>query len=521
MTAFRDALLATGFDPAHVKLLHDNQPARFLPEKTKILAELALLLDGLDPADTVVVALSGHGVHFKGDKTGYFCPVDAALDKKETLIPFDGDGGLFTVLKACKAKRKLLIVNACRNDPATDTAMAATKVKLDDEYPEEVPEGIAAIYSCQKGQKSYYDPDRKRGIFFDHVVRAWRGEYTDGPPTLEAFFSKVKTKTKADADGTFQAAQVPEIKRVITGGGEWLLGTAVAAVARGEPKPGDAIDIEMAAGVKMRFCWVPAGEFWMGAADGEADASEDEKPQRRLRITKGFWLGKHEVTQAEYEAVAGKNPSYFGPDGGGKEKLKGLTEGRIKRLPVETVSWDEAKAFFKKANAGVKVPKGYEKYALDLPTEAQWEYACRGEAKGTAKTTPFQWGGTLNGAEANCNGNFPYGGAGKGDYVGRTTPVGTYAKASPHTWGLADMHGNVWEWCEDYYGAYKDIEAKSDKDGWLHDPFQKTKQSEERRVVRGGSWSDVAWACRAAHRRKSAPDRLYYSVGFRASFRLD
>ena len=161
----------------------------------------------------------------------------------------------------------------------------------------------------------------------------------------------------------------------------------------------------------------------------------------------------------------------------------------MKRLPVETVSWDDAQAFFKKANAGLKTkPVGFDKYTLTLPTEAQWEYACRGQSKGKAKTTPFSWGGTLNGTEANCNGNFPYGGAATGAYLERTAPVGTYANLTPHTWSLSDMHGGVWEWCQDYYGEYKDIEVKSDKDGAVLDPFPSAKQSEEPRVVRGGSW---------------------------------
>ena len=212
---FRQALLETGFEADHVKSLHDKQERRLLPEKKKILTEFDILLDGLKPEDTVVVALSGHGVHFKKDATGYFCPLDADLKDKTTLIPFEGKDGLFDRLKACKAKRKLMIVNACRNDPTSDRAQAAEKIDLDDAAPEAVPEGIAAIYSCKPGQKSYYDPKKQAGIFFDHVTKAWRGEYAKGQDhtTIEDFFREVGLRTKADVDKVYGEAQVPEVKR--------------------------------------------------------------------------------------------------------------------------------------------------------------------------------------------------------------------------------------------------------------------------------------------------------------------
>ncbi len=212
---FRQALLETGFEADHIKMLHDKQGIRFLPEKKKILKEFATLLNGLKPEDTMIVALSGHGVHFKDDPTGFFCPLDADLKDKTTLIPFEGKEGLFDQLKACKAKRKLMIVNACRNDPSSNRALAAEKIDLDDAAPEIVPEGVAAIYSCRAGQKSYYDPKKQAGIFFDHVTRAWRGEYAKGEQrsTIEDFFREVSTRTKADADTAFGEAQVPEVKR--------------------------------------------------------------------------------------------------------------------------------------------------------------------------------------------------------------------------------------------------------------------------------------------------------------------
>ena len=226
VSGFADSLLATGVASENIKLLHDKRTdnsGRFLPEKDKILKELKLLIASIDRQDTLIVALSGHGVHFVGDKIGYFCPRDARLSDRKSLLPMEGDGGLYTILKDCPATRKLLLVNACRNDPASDVAQAAKMVNLDDLDTDNVPEGIVALYSCRQGQESYYDPDRKLGIFFDHVNQAWLGKYqtTAEPLTLDMFFEQVKSRTKADADRLYEKPQIPIPKREFSG--EWIV----------------------------------------------------------------------------------------------------------------------------------------------------------------------------------------------------------------------------------------------------------------------------------------------------------
>ncbi len=227
---FRKALLATGFDEDHVVMLHDDMPqTRYRPVKAHILYELEALLDGMNPEDTLVVALSGHGVHFKGEPTGYFCPSDAVVANKSSLIAMEGKGSLFEMLRACKARQKLLIVNACRNDPTLDIAQAANRMPLDDAEPEEVPEGIAAIYSCKPGQKSYYDPDRKISFFYDHLIRAWKGEYSPGAERLdlEEVLRKVVEQTRLDVNRTLQVKQVPVVRREYRG--EWIVAVHKAA----------------------------------------------------------------------------------------------------------------------------------------------------------------------------------------------------------------------------------------------------------------------------------------------------
>jgi formylglycine-generating enzyme required for sulfatase activity len=208
----------------------------------------------------------------------------------------------------------------------------------------------------------------------------------------------------------------------------------------------------------MKMLWCPPGEFLMG--------SPEDENQVQVQISKGFWMARTPVTQGQWQAQMGNNPSHF----------KGS-----KDLPVEKVSWNEAVEFCDKLNAQESLPSGY-RYAL--PTEAQWEYACR-----AGTTMPFHFGSTLNGTEANCNGNYPYGTGIKGPYLERTTVVGSY---HPNAWGLYDMHGNVWEWCENMYDA-----------------------SGSYRVLRGGSWLSGASYAAAGYRPGRDPGDRRHHIGFR------
>ena len=201
----------------------------------------------------------------------------------------------------------------------------------------------------------------------------------------------------------------------------------------------------------------------------------DNETQHRVRLTKGFWLGKYPVTQRQWKSVLGGNPSYF----------KGYD------LPVETVSWDDCQEFIKKVNAALGC-------GARLPTEAEWEYACR-----AGTTTAYSWGNALNGDRANCNGNYPCEATRKGPYIKKTTPVDKYG-ANP--WGLCDMHGNVFEWCADWFGDYS---------GDAIDPTGQAAGG--RRVLRGGCWYSHTRYCRSADRYCNFPDLRNYSYGFRLS----
>ncbi len=182
-------------------------------------------------------------------------------------------------------------------------------------------------------------------------------------------------------------------------------------------------------------------------------------------------------------------------------------------FPVENVSWDEAKEFCDRLSEKFR-GRGL---LFRLPTEAEWEYACRGGVS-EKDSLPFHFRaaptGSLSSSQANFNGKFPYGDGKEGDSLGRTTTVMSYGEKSANHFGLYDMHGNVWEWCLDYYGPYSKLKTNKK-------PIQDEKQGEGNRVLRGGSWSSYARNCRAACRYWFAPGHHYDGVGFRVCFRLD
>ena len=254
-----------------------------------------------------------------------------------------------------------------------------------------------------------------------------------------------------------------------------LLVLAGALVGYGQPRPdaGAKEDagpgpkktrfIDLGGGVKMEFVSIPPGSFLMGSEKGRPD----ERPVTKVTITKAFHLGKYEVTQEQWQAVMGNNPSFY----------KGAN------LPVEQVNWNDCQSFVAKLKD--KVSGG----EFSLPTEAQWEYACRA---GTSTEYSFGDGDANLGEYAWFTGNSNR----------QTHPVGE-KKANP--WGLYDIHGNVWEWCQDWYGPYASAEV-SDPTG---------ASSGSSRVIRGGSWSHSSRDLWSSFRLKFAPDFRFRSIGVR------
>lgn len=231
-------------------------------------------------------------------------------------------------------------------------------------------------------------------------------------------------------------------------------------------------------GVQQRFRWCEPGSFTMGAPESERvkNALGTSETQHEVSLSEGFWIADTTVTQVLWKAVMGENPSQF----------KG--ESR----PVEQVSWEGAQGFIGKMNDMKPELK------LQLPTEAQWEYACR-----AGSTTPFCWGEQINSELVNFNGESSSLNNGKkGEYRERTVDVESFYQ---NDWGLWQTHGNVYEWCQDWFGDYPN--------GSITDP--QGPETGSLRVLRGGSWMDIEESCRSAFRGNGEPNEHFEVVGFR------
>jgi formylglycine-generating enzyme required for sulfatase activity/tRNA A-37 threonylcarbamoyl transferase component Bud32 len=227
-------------------------------------------------------------------------------------------------------------------------------------------------------------------------------------------------------------------------------------------------------GVKLEMVEIPAGTFYMGSPENEKGRYDSESPQHQVTVP-SFFVGKYPLTQAQYQAIMGNNPAYF----------KGNNR------PVECVSWDDGVAFCEKLSQ--KTGKNYK-----LPSEAQWEYACR-----AGTTTPFYFGESITPDLVNYNGNYAYAAAPKGQYRKQTTDVGTFP---PNAFGLYDMHGNVWEWCEDDWN-----------ENYINAPINGSAliSRSKRKLVRGGSWYGNPVHCRSAYRDHNILGLNNYAIGFR------
>ena len=242
----------------------------------------------------------------------------------------------------------------------------------------------------------------------------------------------------------------------------------------GEDEFGLYLDLDFQ-NVIQRFRWIAPGSFLMGSPESEPERDVDET-QHQVILTQGFWFADSTCNQALWVAVMGNNPTYF------QDSLD---------YPVEQVSWDEVQAMIRQLNA--LIPD----LQARLPTEAEWEYACR-----AGTTTPFSFGETITPEQVNYDGNYPYAGTEKGLARRKTVPV---KSLPPNPWGLYEMHGNVWEWCSDWYGVYPTT-AVTDPLGPAAGEF---------RVLRGGSLNSYAGRSRSAIRFRHGPGLRYFSIGFR------
>ena len=393
------------------------------------------------------------------------------LVPKENLVCQQAQGGSMVAMRSCSTRQLSHEVPKLEHGLYTAAMLDVLQEHVDNgqniSFDAALSDAVAvrmAILAAQHGISGRQDPEFvKSGLALPSV---WPLNPRNGSPSQ----TMVRPLPKVEAPNVILAQSVANSS---------------------EPKPGDEMTITLPGGVPMAFCWCPAttseawkkisgGDdfFWMGSPLSEHCCGMTTEKRHHVTLTKGFWMGKYEVTQQQWECVMGNNPSCFkGP-----------------RRPVNKVSWIDCQLFISKLNQEGILSRDYE---FSLPTEAQWEYSCR-----AGTTTAYSFGSTLNGDKATCNGEHPYGTNTKGCYPDGTTPVGSYA---PNSWGIFDMHGNVEEWCADWF--------EERYGGDAIDPVGPT--SGTFRIMRGGSWCSFADGCRSASRSWLRPEAGGHLTGFR------
>jgi formylglycine-generating enzyme required for sulfatase activity len=495
----------------------------------------------------VLVAMSGHGVEVESRDDrgnlvaeGCFCPVDTVVrivkDAKGRVIP--GDNGqpltepdpeslvklteLMSALKVAKASNRVVLADCCRTVPnkAKGRSFGANFKATD------LPENTALLFGCSPNEQAFEHKDWGHGAFTKCLLEELRDLSASGDVTTGVLADRLKKK-------------VPQLV------------ASVSPRDRQTPKVfnTDTVDLQLTPSIPslpkeivsqstgMKLVLIPSGTFLMGSSAADvkaamqADANfketdtKDEQPQHTVKISRPFYMGVYEVTQGEYEKVMGTNPSSFSKTGSSSSTVSGMDTSKF---PVERVSWYDAAEFCNKLSeqdglpayytltnvtrddgsiksATVSVasrsasalgPSGYR-----LPTEAEWEYACRG---GALTSTLWHTGNTL--ASLNEAGWWGAYATPAGNSEKRTNRVGQKAK---NGFGLYDMHGNVYEWCFDVY----DESAYGKRSGTTSDPVSTS--GSEYRVLRGGSWDYYAMYSRSAFRFWNSPVVRNYYFGFR------
>jgi formylglycine-generating enzyme required for sulfatase activity len=453
----------------------DNHDA--WPIVENVQTALDTLLANRNPADTVLFAFSGHCVQFKDEKEVYLCTLDAKLTRRETLLPLSR---VYEQMKSCRAGTRVCLFDICRKDSVEDQKVRALVEALPAPQKLTPPEGVMVLFSTAMGQMSEENDDLRAGVFMHFLLEGLRGPAAnkDEVVTLESATRYTRARLAKHVENLiFLPPHEPELLGKSPRDGTPLLTT--------KRNPEEFVNT-----IGMRFRRIPAGKFFMGSPLGE-EARAEEQFQHEVEIKRPFYLAVFETTQAQYEHIMGEKPSRYGQPG-----LEHL-------FPVERVTWEDATRFCDQLSRRTEEKRAGRRYRL--PTEAEWEYACRaGDSK--KESAPFYFAKptfSLGEGQAGFDGN-PYGGGKKGKLQLETRTVGSF---QPNAFGLYDMHGNVSEWCSDWYskGYYADspgVNPVGPKEG-------------EVRVIRGGSWYSTGTECRAARRGSGKPDVKNDEIGFR------
>jgi formylglycine-generating enzyme required for sulfatase activity len=514
---------------------------------------LDLVLKGREASDLVLLGFAGHGVQMplvdgegkpvvdgRGKALGdaYFCPVNAVFGKGESMVSLtrlferlDREGGI-----------NLMLVDACRDNPDPDRSLGGRVRSLSgDELNGRLPGNSAILFSCSSGQRSLETPKAGggHGVFIHHVIEGLKGQAAD-PATGEVGWDDLVSYVRKNVN-TRAKEWEPELGKYADKYDKGrlqdphqisnMVATPILArvdlarrpipVAVDRKPTGTITDLnkgQFTNSIGMKFAPIPGGEFLMGSPESDKDASDDEKPQHRVRISP-FQMQITEVTRGQFRRFVDETnyrleserdgKGGYGIDAAGEWKKDPLYSwlnpgfSQAEDHPVVNVSWNDAVAFATWLSQ--KEGKTYR-----LPTEAEWEYGCRGRT-----TTRYQHGDDTDGlvavgnvADASARSKFPdwaHTLAGN-DGVVYTSAVGQYRA---NGFGLYDMHGNVWEWCSD---GYKDTYYKESP---VADPPGLLQASD--RVYRGGGWSNNPRSCRSACRIGFTPEYRFNFLGFRLS----
>jgi formylglycine-generating enzyme required for sulfatase activity len=514
-------LVDAGYRPEHVRVLTRekgaNDDPRFLPMRDNILQEFRLLVNDRKPSDSLLIALVGHGLTRKVEvktqdgggngngaerSVGFFCPMNADIRDTKSLISLDD---LYAALDQSKAGVKVMLVDACRDNPTegnTGTIPFA---------PVPVPPSVAALFSCDDGEVAWEDNDLGggHGVFFHYVIEGLKGDADanhDGKVSLLELTEYTQDKVPDFVSQRRGRRQMPV-----------LLGRAGRVTLLDMRRSPPARLITNSIGVKLKL--IPSGQFLMGSAPGDSDkdALDDEKPWHWVRINNPFYLGVTEVTRgqfrrfvdgADYRTEAERDgKGGYGLNEEGKwvqaPKFTWLNPGfgQTDEHPVVNVSWNDAIAFCAWLNR-------VEGHTYRLPTEAEWEYACRAGTTtkyvgGDDPETLATYGNVADGTAKEKHPEWTTITARHG-YI-YTSPVGQFWS---NAFGLYDMHGNAWEWCSDRYAP--DYYKRSPVD----DPQGDAEASA--RGCRGGGWFNrFPRLCGSASRSSAPPAHRDSAIGFR------
>ncbi len=479
-----------GFAEDHIYLMTDDaKDSKYRTTKTNINQQIDGITRMAGENDVLLLGFSGHGISLNGQS--YVCPIDAKLDAaNDTLISVDSIYKRFDA-KNCRAALKILLVDACRNDPTPEVKAAgdaAADAKKLIQTLEKVPSGMVLFNSCSLGEFSREDKEFQHGVFSHFLVEGLSGNADankDGIVTLQEladYTTRFTQKRVHDGTGYSQQPKLTLNSINAVGAMNFEIGRVKKKEGEGD-KPGDLRHDNQ---LGLELVWCPAGTFTMGSPKSEKERGEDEYPVT-VELTKGFWLGQTGVTQSQWHALMKDQ----------LEPWKGNARVKVgDQFPATCVDWSLAAEFCRRmtvaeAKAG-RLPKGWK---FDLPSEAQREYACRAGSNGA-----FSFG------EASRNldkfGWFDTNAASAGQEFAHEV-----RQKTPNAWGLYDLHGNVNEWCADFY--------QSTLPGGKNPRVAVSPGGDEIRVNRGGDFTSSSDKCRSAARNANAPAYQSPTVGFR------